>query len=158
MYKRADRRDPRSVRASCCEMTAMQCVSCPPDGIRVGRTRPGGAVFCYGSGTDANANASCDEASERVMASLCMPCKVLDKTTEVPEQSRSSGINGPVSWISCVSCVCPGFYILCPREGKKKLGLAYWRYGPVLWRLLVDPVFSMLSCQRDAEEMGGRDD
>lgn len=105
MYKRADRRDPRSVRASCCEMTAMQCVSCPPDGIRVGRTRPGGQFFCYGSGTDANANASCDEASERVIASLCMPCKVLDKTTEVPEQSRSVGLmvlypGYPV----CVSC------------------------------------------------------
>lgn len=39
MYKRADRRDPRSVMACCREMTAMQCVSCPPDRIRVGRTR-----------------------------------------------------------------------------------------------------------------------
>lgn len=38
----------------------MQCVSCPPDRIRVGRTRLG-AVFCY----DANANASCDGANEK---------------------------------------------------------------------------------------------
>lgn len=125
----------------------MQCVSCPPDSL------------CYGSDADANANASCDGASERVIAGyVCRVRSLIDNGGSGAVQA--SGIIMvlyPVSWISNVACV---FYILCPRQ-KASNGSANWEnrfpcrwYGPVRWRLVVLCVLSMLSCQRDAEEMG----
>lgn len=67
-----------------------------------------------------------------MIASLCMPCKVLDKTTEVPEQSRSVGLMVLLSWISCVSCVS---WILYPVStgGEEQVGIGLLKVwsGPV---------------------------
>lgn len=124
----------------------MQCVSCPPDSL------------CYGSDADANANASCDGASERVIAKFCVPCKVLDRQRRFRSSPSQWDYYGPVSWIilwpvCSISCVQDKRQVMAAPSGR----MDFLAVGMV-WSAPVEVacmgVFSKLSCQRDAEEMG----
>lgn len=91
-----------------------------------------------------------------MIAGYVLPCTVLDRQRRFRGSPSRWDYYGPVSWMSCVPCV---FYIPCPRQ-KASYGNAKWEngfpccwYGPVRVEILVGCVVSMLSCQRDAEEV-----